>query len=45
MKSLLSHDFLLDFLSLPVWEEWIEMPVDGVDRGADHVSSRMGRVD
>ena len=32
-------------MSLPVWEEWIEIPALQRDAAAYEVSSRMGRVD
>ena len=32
-------------LSLPVWEEWIEIVPFGIMRRTGGVSSRMGRVD
>ena len=35
----------IDVESLPVWEEWIEILMDGMIRAGQLVSSRMGRVD
>ena len=32
-------------MSLPVWEEWIEIALPALDSVGRAVSSRMGRVD
>ena len=45
LKWLWNIVLLVKLLSLPVWEEWIEMCRTKAANGQAHVSSRMGRVD